>query len=161
MISFKQYLTEKTQKQFTGQSGCYCSMMLDPESINSIETLCKSCGLPFTQKDEIHCTVVYSPDAVPHSIPVHPNMPIHATIIGFDLFGPEKDCLVALLDSPDLQDINKRFVENGAVPTYQEYRPHITLHKCENGECPCLPTTFNPLQVKFVSMTIEDIDKDK
>jgi 2'-5' RNA ligase len=117
-------------------------------------------GVPFTQKDEIHCTVVYSPDAVPAHIPVPKNMPIHAKGVGFELFGPDKDCVVLLLESSALKALNAKFVKAGAIPTYAEYRPHITIAKVDAGSGKKYPSMkFTPIDIELVSMTIEDIVK--
>jgi hypothetical protein len=159
MITFKQYLEEKTQQAFTGTSGCYCSMLLSPDSVKALEQLCKSISLPFTETEEIHCTVIYSPDDVPKSIPVPADMPIIGKVTGFELFGPDKDCLVALIDSPELATLNKQFIEQGAVSTYPEYRPHVTVAKVADGNVIPAHKPFSPIVLKFVSMTIEDITK--
>lgn len=159
--TFKQFITEKTQKAFTGTSGCYCSMLLSNNSVTAMSDLCKANGAPFTQKDEIHCTVIYSPDNVPEHIPTPKGMPFFGHVVGFDLFGPDKDCLVGLVQCQWLNDLHNEFVSAGAVPTYPEYRPHITLAKVEPGtHAEFVGKSISPVPVEFVSMTIEDIDKD-
>ena len=159
MITFKQYLIEKTQQAFTGTSGFYCSMLLSDASVKRIEAMCKKVGVPYTQKDEIHCTVMYSPDNVPKTIPVPKNMPMEGTGTRFERFGPEKDHLVLLLDSPELHELNRRIVAAGAVSTYPEYRPHVTVARLDDDR-DYSAIKFAPVKIEFVSITIEDIKPD-
>ncbi len=160
MITFKQFLAEKTERPFTGTSGFYCSMLLSSASVTRIASLCDRIGYPFTQKDEIHCTVMYSPEHVPSSIPVPPKMPIKGQIVRFELFGEEKDHLVALVESAELKALNKKLVDAGAVSTYPEYRPHVTVAKIPSDKKQEVTAKFMPIDIEFVSITIEDIKRD-
>lgn len=157
MENFKQYVAEKTEMKFTGTSGFYCSMLLSDESKKRIAELCDQHSLPFTEQDELHCTVMYSPDHIPHSIPIPRNMPIKGRIIGLALFG-DNDHLVALVESAQLKSFNRRLVKNGAVSTYPEYRPHITLAKVPSDNSIDINVKFKRIDVEFVSITVEDID---
>ena len=156
MQNFKEYIAEKTELKFTGTSGFYCSMLLSEASKTRIASLCDRYDLPFTEIDELHCTVMYSPEHVPDSIPIPKNMPIKGKIYGLALFG-DNDHLVALVDSPELMAFNRRIVRNGAVSTYPEYRPHITLAKVSSDNDINVNSKFMPVDVEFVSITVEDI----
>jgi len=78
------------------------------------------------EKEQIHCTVLYS------EIPKEPRkgefkVNWKVSTKKYDLFGPEKDCLVILLNCPELVRLNSMCMSAGATSTYAQYCPHITL----------------------------------
>lgn len=77
-------------------------------------------------KDDIHSTVIYS------RLPETPKTGTYVVeykvkVKGFDVFGPEKDCLVLLIKSKDLVRLNADCMAAGATSNYPIYNPHITI----------------------------------
>jgi hypothetical protein len=86
--------------------------------------------MPVTEEEEFHCTVIYSPEvALPLDV-VARNLSmsmITAWVVGFELFGKEKDVLVMTLASPELARLNRKWQALGCKATFPDYRAHVTL----------------------------------
>lgn len=94
-----------------------------------------------TPHDDFHVTLIYSKGRgkLPFTCP---NRQHTATIIGFDVFGPEQDCLVLKLDCPSLQERHDDLKAQGLTHTYEEYQPHITLSYNFKGKVPDISKWF-------------------
>jgi hypothetical protein len=124
----KQLVQAKTRIPFTGTSGFYssCDILNEDELV----TWCQRLGFPTdeAETDELHVTVMYCPSWQPDV--AFPSTDVGtATVTGVDLFGPEEDTLVLLLNSPFLSGLHEKWKASGCVPTYSVYRPHLTLQK--------------------------------
>lgn len=93
--------------------------------------------------DELHSTVVYSKVPISDTSPI--NQKYSAKIIGYDLFGKNKDTLVALLESDTLTMSNYISRGRGAKPTFDDYKPHLTLINNEGTESDLANIRANPL----------------
>ncbi len=125
----------KTLTPFTGKSGFYASCLPSSESIKSIIGLMSNLmdvpGLEFSDTDQLHCTTIYSPEAIPRHIIPSMNL-IDTWILGADVFG-DNALVLTLYKSKQLSDRFNRWVSFGAVPTYPDYKPHITIAKLQEG----------------------------
>lgn len=109
---------------FTGTSGFYCSVAVKNEG--NVRKLLDKHNLK-CNVDQLHCTIMYSPDETIED-PHVPNIDeIVATVTGYDMFGHKKDTLVLRLESTELSDLHNKYKDDGAVPTYSEYHPHMTI----------------------------------
>lgn len=77
--------------------------------------------------DEMHVTVVYSPDKDVKMKPATDPLVIDTKLACFALFGPEEDVLVVAFCSWRLSQRHWEYRENGATSTWPTYRPHMTL----------------------------------
>lgn len=78
----------------------------------------------------MHMTVLYSREQLEPNVCsrlANPSAVYDGTIIGYDLFGPKRDCLVLQLDSPELQDLHKKWRLAGGTSDFTDYKPHVTL----------------------------------
>jgi hypothetical protein len=169
----------KTYKDYTGEHGLYVSRVPDVFSVDKIVNLVHTSGLcTMDDKDisQLHCTIMYSPNPVRPDNGVegmdrndmHPvNLVCSAWVVRVE-FWPghdEEGYLVACLESKALHSIHRLWKLRGGVPTFPEYKPHITLktpfeeyrgltHKLK------LVNSFlatEPLLIRLEKETVEDI----
>lgn len=162
----KQLLLAKTHTPFTGKRGFYSSCEIS--NVQRLLDLCKVCGIPQPDVSELHCTVIYAPDVSPLTVEqaeaAKSRVAPRALIGGFAMFGPDKDTLVATLISPELAAMNANWVSLGFVPTFPEYRPHITLRKDSKLSTKELDSLHSKLQclpevrILFDREVLEDIE---
>lgn len=106
-------------------TGFFLGIKPTPETERNIRDLIKSIGLP-DPTHKLHCTVVldkavrYEPEPI--------SVPRNASFLRFDMFGPEKNCLVMVLSCPELErrhlELRNRY---GIQWDFPDYHPHITL----------------------------------
>jgi hypothetical protein len=154
----------KTIDPYTGTSGFYASLTLSQQSQVMLKELCSILGLPYTEEDELHVTLMYSPDNVPSIINM-PKLPCTGLTAALDIFGADSDALVLKLNAPYLEQIHEDLLKAGCQHTWPEYQPHVTLA----NKVPIDKGTFKyanlmlrrngPFQIQFVALTIEDIRK--
>lgn len=158
------YEEAKTIHPYTGTSGFYASLTLDTASISKLKRICQILELPFNQEDEeLHVTLMYSPVGIP-SILELPKLPCTALSNQFEMFGEDKDTLVLTLNAPYLHEINKQLRDAGCIPTFPEYKPHITVCICDIPPSKSTLKLANlrlrhiePFSFQFTALTIEDI----
>ncbi|CAH9015501.1 putative cyclic phosphodiesterase [Vibrio phage 150E35-1] len=101
---------------------------------------------------DMHCTLMYSKVPMTGEL-TPPHDDYEATVVGYELFDSKKDTLVVLLDSPSLaeshEDIKR---ERGGVPTYDIYKPHITIKNGADVSDLDLVRS-NPLKIRDVLLT--------
>jgi hypothetical protein len=128
---YEHQVVAKTLLPYTGQSGLYSSRLPDEESTTTLLALVAELGLPFNQADELHVTVIYSPEKTVEQERVMRNVhqiSVSAQIIGFEVFGKDNDTVVALLRSEQLVLDHLKWKALGAEPTWPDYRPHLSLY---------------------------------
>ena len=115
--------------KFTGTHGCYSAVTPDDDSRALLVAIAHLLGVE-TDPAKLHCTVMYS-EAAPKKAPgCNPNRIRKAAISQLSHWDghDDKGYLVALLDSPELQEEHARLKTLGCRPTFDEYKPHITLY---------------------------------
>lgn len=94
---------------------------------------------------------------------------VTVTPSGFALFGADENTAVLTLDqSPKLSAMRQFFIETfGAEPTFEEYRPHITLSYKWGGspdiskiDPPAFPLVFDALVVSVLDTPVKAKDAD-
>jgi 2'-5' RNA ligase len=99
--------------------------------------------------DDAHCTLLYLGDMVEATFSkedleivikrLNTKAPGEVAITGLDLFGPEKNVLVATLDPKKLQPIRESFERTLAkinifnASQYKDYNPHVTIAEDFSG----------------------------
>ncbi len=112
------------------KNGVYCCCNPSQETKDAIKSFCAAYDVPnpLSAKD-LHCTLIYSDKVDPdfESISTY-DKPIEAKFKGFDLFGEDKNTLVILLDSPDLQARHKELMDKYDLNySWDDYAPHVSL----------------------------------
>lgn len=108
----------------------YVAVRPDRRTIDYLQSVIARYKIPQPHSGEkMHCTEIYStkPTKVPQ---IQPNRIFKATISKFEVFNTRdgKRCLVAKLDSPDLQARHKELMtELEASYDFPDYLPHITM----------------------------------
>lgn len=81
-------------------------------------------------QDDLHCTIIYSKEACtfrPPEVPRSTRLRAEATGVAW-WDGHDRDgYLVLELRSSDLTALHRELREQGVVPTFEEYHPHVTL----------------------------------
>lgn len=114
---------------YTGSNGLYSAVTPTTSSSREISTFCREANLQDINPD--HCTVMYSETAVNNvnEAKLFTRSVYKAVAIKLKWWPghDKKGYLVLVLDSPELQEEHNRLKDLGAVPTFNEYVPHITL----------------------------------
>lgn len=117
---------------YSGRQGLYSFVGLTPESKTALNDFCTYSGLG-ALKDQAHCTIMYSPS---HSAHVEDAIQFgqskftaNATDVRWWIGHDKVGYLVLALESDDLLTQHHRLCGLGCVPTYDEYKPHVTLAK--------------------------------
>ena len=115
--------------KFTGTKGCYSAVTPDEDSRALLTAVAEMVGVE-TDPSKLHCTVMYSEVAPKAGIGCNANRIRKAVISELTHWDGHdgKGYLVAQLDSPHLQEEHARLRSLGCKPTFDEYKPHITLY---------------------------------
>jgi hypothetical protein len=145
-------------------SGVYVNVEPDEETRLDIYSFFKDQNIPgLIVPDEFHVTLMYAPDQelADYEDKIEDDVgEMTATFAGYDLYSPEKNCLVMKLDSPALQAVHKTLRDLGLVPTYPEYSPHLTLsYQGEDVDITKLPEPNFPFHFERFA-NVKAIDKD-
>ncbi len=127
-------LSEKTF-EYTGTHGFYCQVSVPSEEARFIAKLLKQNGLSKlvpADLDGLHCTIMYSKDAIPKEV-VDSNL---GSIKAFKAYvqriesweGHDKKGYITLkLNSIELNKRHNFWKQAGATHSFEDYTPHITL----------------------------------
>lgn len=105
-------------------------LCLSPTEFDSseINTRCLNMGITIPSVEDLHCTLMYSPEVGIPDIPTFPERVYRARLGALALFGERSDYLVVLLeDCVGLHNRHDELKGYGLKSTYPTYRPHITL----------------------------------
>ncbi len=153
---------------FSGNKGIYACYKAE-SCLSDLVRLCNAADLEFTEIDDAHCTLVYSPEKTlgcdPQSIPI----PEEAAglITSFDSWHGKDGSfyVVACVTAPVCHKIHAALCRNGAEHTFEVYRPHISIYK--GPDLPDLDLgvinrqlKVEPLLVRFTDPELRDIRSD-
>lgn len=120
----------KSYRPYTGKSGLYVSVSTLPNYNKLIADWAEEFGKPLTsrQEQELHSTVMWSKQTV-NNTSVDANYNHVARLNRFEYWdGHDNDgYLVAVFDSPSLIHLHKKWLNRGAVHSFSDYLPHLTL----------------------------------
>jgi hypothetical protein len=113
-------------------AGRYIGIKFTPDSKRELKNIIDNEGIPnYTDTDDLHSTIAYSKGSnIPgYQVAGKMEKPVEAEIDCFDIFKDQsgKNCLVAKLNAPDLEQLHNKTREHGATHDYDEYIPHVTL----------------------------------
>lgn len=113
--------------------GTYVAASPTEETVEQIKKLQKRLNLknPIPE-DELHVTIMYSRRGSPDLTPSDTYKVANPST--FKLYGENKNCLVLVLDSPDLEMRHAQLSQYGLAHSFDEYSPHITLTYDYQGE---------------------------
>ena len=163
MVTFRQYITENNIE--TGEEheevhfpdGVYISVKLSEETELAVKEYQEKYLKGQKINTDLHCSLIYSKKPQVEEIE-----PAEYTAVGtfkeFNLFGENKDALVAEINSQDLLKRNEALVqEYKFISEFDDYKPHITLsYSVENLDLNLLPAM--DFAFKFQDEAIESLD---
>lgn len=111
---------------YSAMNGLYKCAEVIPEDMGIFHKLCNELDVP--EREEYHCTLMYSKVSVPHN----PEMDRIDKYIAFCdrvdyLDGHDGKYIVAYIGASRLKLRNQEFRSYGCKPTFDEYLPHVTL----------------------------------
>jgi hypothetical protein len=108
----------------------------------------------------LHTTVIYSRTPVRVAEYLNPNIFAMARPLRYEIFPTHEGtpCLVLLLDSIVLRDLNTMLTKLGATSTYEKYNPHLTLSYNYTGTLDNLPLI--PYDLEYDALTVEPLDEE-
>lgn len=117
---------DTTLKEASVSTGAFFAQAL--MTVESMHQLIARCPVELDQ--DLHCTIIYSTEPLKNTeLPeVKQGQRYLAKVKEFHHWvGTGSGFIVALLDSEDLQVAHEQFRDAGIIPTFPEYKPHITL----------------------------------
>lgn len=154
---------------YSGDSGVYAAVELPEAFSEHIFELCDYLGLERPPVEELHCTVMYSPEETLRHMPTL-NKAINALVSSVQHWVGHngKTYVVADVQSMALIQLHSQFAKQGAKSTFAAYRPHITLGKIDEATPEFDEKIENlnwslkdkPLHVAFMGCVVKDIRKD-
>jgi hypothetical protein len=112
-------------------TGCYVSVSPDADSVLLIGEWMHDLGFWLSPEREakLHCTVIYSATARPTDYIADPFRKLIGTLSHFEFWDGHDNSgyVVAKLVSPDLKERNRYWTERGAVHSFEDFTPHVTL----------------------------------
>lgn len=124
--------TAKTYRPYDGKTGTYASVVPDDRSVIKISEWVRRLGYGFDESeiDELHCTVVYSKKVL-GPVTYEAGRSYSARLERFEYLPGHDNAgyVVAILYSPELEELHKQWLARGAVHSFPDYTPHITLVK--------------------------------
>lgn len=141
-------------------AGTYSSIIPTDVDKTFLHQFLLDLGIPsLIDKDEYHCTIVYSNHPCPKIETENFELPCKAIPTGYAVFGQDSQVLVMTLYCPHARSLHKRFKEKyNAVFDYPQYTPHITIADNFLGST---PTELPDIILTFDSYVVEPLDADK
>jgi hypothetical protein len=165
--SFRSF-AEETGKVYTGQNGFYSWLNLSTDSLEDIIDYFPEIGFTPDKLLELHVTVMYSKTSIPVNCShfVEPSFITQVKALGVDWWPGhnEKGYLVVKLDRGNLIRLHDKWKKCGAIPTFPDYFPHMTLMTPfpENVKIvDLLNQRLNekPLELTLIQEQIQDVEQ--
>ena len=168
MMTFRQMMEslERTRAKYRKDShpdGTYIAAQLTKKSQKDLDYFVTEAQIPnAADPKQYHSTVIYSRKGVPDAKNYKFKLPFKAKIKEwkkFDTqFGKSGKCLVAIMDSPELEKAHKEIRETyGAQHGYPDYHPHVTVSYDYDGP---LPKVIPNIELEYGSIQIEPLDPE-
>lgn len=155
-----------TFEQFVKQvddhpEGTYIAAQLSPDSQLLLDKYVSNMNIPnAADPNQYHSTVIYSRKGVPEAKGYKFKLPFKAKIKEWKLFdtkfGESGKCLVAIMDSPELQKAHKEIRDKyGATHDYPDYHPHVTISYDYPNE---LPSEVPTLELEYDDIELKPLN---
>lgn len=157
MKSFKYFLEQKVSHP----DGTYIAVQLSNSSQKLLDNYVTGMNIPnAADPNQYHSTVIYSRKGIPDAVNYKFKLPLKAKIKEWKLFdtkfGQSGKCLVAIMDSPELENAHKEIRNKyGATHDYPDYHPHITI----SYDYPnTLPTEVPDIELEYDSVEFKPLN---
>lgn len=109
--------------------GLYIWTDPNEKAILQIKSLLDDAPFDAVNTTEYHATVLYHLGRLPEDAEMPEDFPCSATITEIVSWSDKHGTVtvVALLDSPDLEEIHAKLLKEGLTHTFPDFRPHVTV----------------------------------
>lgn len=159
-----EYLEEVRKKNMNKHpDGTYVAAKLSKDSQKALDEFVTQEKIPnAADPKQYHSTVIYSRKGVPDVHDYKFALPFEAKIKEWRLFdtqfGKSGKCLVAIMESPELEKAHKEIRETyGATHGFPDYHPHVTVSYDYDGP---LPSTIPDVPLKYDTTEIKPLDPE-
>jgi hypothetical protein len=154
MKSFREYLAEAEESE---KKGTFGALHLTKETRNSLhEWLEENKIKEILDKDDYHCTIVFSTKSVPEVADIPLKFPIKAKVKAWKILGTD-DLLCAVLESKRVVKLFDKTIEMGAKTDYPDFIPHISLAMHYKGD---LPEELPEFEIVFDKFKVGPLNAD-
>lgn len=114
------------------EDGLYVWMDFDEDTLLKFSAMRKVLRAPHSFKwdnsTELHTTVLYHTGPMPSTLEVA-DREVVGSVVGLEAWIDHKDrtIVVAIIDSPGLQQLHQELKSHGFAHSFPEYKPHCTL----------------------------------
>ena len=121
------------------------------EDAGKIYKWCNENNIPCIDRDQLHCTVLFSSAPVEHLTKHHnKKIAVNSKIIGWKKLG---NALTLGLEAPTAHKIHKYMINQGGKHDYPDFIAHTSVcYKWLQQECPAVvpnfPILFDKLEIK-------------
>ena len=160
-------------EDYTASTGLYVGAYVQDQFANEIILMAEDLQIPKEdreEREELHCTLMYSRDAAPKRLPAIKGT-IQGMVTGIQHWVGHNGKIYVVADvcSMDLIEAHAALTRAGAKHSFSKYAPHITLGKLkekadEDFEARVeeinLRLKANPIHMLFVGIKATDINQD-
>ena len=165
VMTFKErfYFLEELRKKKGHPNGTYVAAKLTKASQKMLDHYVTEAKIPHAaDPQQYHSTIIYSRKSIPEVKDYKIKLPLKAKIKEWKLFDNNNSrsgkCLVAIIDSPELEKAHKEIREKyGATHDYPDYHPHVTVSYDYPGP---LPKVIPNIELEYGKIDIEPLDPD-
>lgn len=135
--------------------GTIVKLKMEKTCANKLSDWCKSKKIPCIPEDELHITVLYSKNPVPHLMSLNENkVTVTAKIKDWKVLGEK--ALTLILDSPTVVMFHNSLKKQGGTHGFKEYIVHTSVCYDWTGEY--TPNNIPPFPLVFDTIIVEAID---
>jgi 2'-5' RNA ligase len=154
MKSFIEYLAEAEESE---KQGTFGALHLEAETRNNLRDWLEEHKIKeLLDKDDYHCTIVFSTKSVPEVSDIPLKFPIKATVKEWKILGTD-NLLCAVLESTRIVKLFDKTIEMGAKTDYPNFIPHISLAMNYEGD---LPEDVPEFEIVFDKFKVGALDAD-
>jgi hypothetical protein len=147
-------LTESEKDNLGHDHGTIARTDLNPISAQILYKWCTDRNIECIRPENLHCTLLYSSQPVPHLSELHGyEIETDATITEWAILG--SSALVLMLDCPVAKKAHEFMLSRGGTHDYKEFLPHLTINYNWNKP---LPTELPNMRLKFNTIHVMGID---
>ena len=154
MKTFREYLKEAEDIE---KKGTFGALHIIKESRNELHDWLTDHEIPeILDKNDYHCTIVFSTKPVPEVADIPVKFPIKAKVKEWKVLGTD-DLLVAVLESNKIVKLFNKTIEMGAKTDYPSFIPHISLAMHYKGQ---MPKEIPEFEIVFDKFKVGPLDAD-
>lgn len=137
--------------------GTIVKLNMEKTCADKLSKWCKSKNIPCIPEEDLHITVLYSKNPVPHLMSLNGNkVTVTAKIKDWKVLGEK--ALVLVLDSPTVVMFHNSLKKQGGTHGFKEFIAHTSVCYDWTGEY--TPNNIPPFPLVFDTIVVEAVDPD-